>query len=97
MRWPDSNGRRRLRKISAGGLQPKLSLKLFRRAGNHRPKENAQGAANFGQRVKYIVQIAGARRVFGDFERAGLVDVLIGARDQRARPLQALPASELAR
>src|ERR1017187_1763184 len=76
------DGRGVFRQIGRAPWKTQLPLEFFRGAGNDRPEKNPQSPANFGQRVKYIIQPGGLGRVLGQLERAGLVNVLVGPGDQ---------------
>jgi len=65
------------------GGQAKLGVELAGGARQEGPEQDREDAADFGEVVKHLVQAAGLGRVLGQFEGGGVVDVLVGARDQR--------------
>ena len=49
----------------------------------NRRDEDGDDAADFSEVVEDFVEARGLSWIFGEFERSGLIDVLIGASDQR--------------
>ena len=49
--------------------------------GNERPEEDGEDAASFGEVIEDGIEAVSLGGVFGEFERDGLVDELVGAID----------------
>ena len=68
--------------------ETKLLINPARGARQKRPQQNRQDAARLRERVEHFIQSRGLRRVFRQFERSGLIHILVGPLDKRPDTLQ---------